>query len=86
MLMNSQPGGFYYPYSPSDDDRQSISNLNFDHARMYLTESLTPPIRPESHQEQIAMIYQQYRSELIRTQEGPMAEEVTDSYIIQFLT
>ncbi|KAG2217521.1 hypothetical protein INT45_008183 [Circinella minor] len=84
MLMNSQPGGFYYPYSPSDDDRQSISNLNFDHARMHLTESPTPPTRPESHQEQIAMIYQQYRSELIRAQEGPVAKEVTDSYI-QFL-
>ena len=84
MLMNSQPGGFYYQYSSSHEPRKSISNINLDHAHEYLTESATPPIRPECHQEQIAMIYQNYRNELIEQGE-PVFKEATDSYI-QFLS
>ncbi|KAI7849157.1 hypothetical protein BDC45DRAFT_521334 [Circinella umbellata] len=85
--MNSQPGGFYHHYLPSDDDRELISNIDLVHARTFLTEeSSNISIQLEDYQKQIAIIYQQYRNKLVQQQgDGCLAKKVTDSYI-QFLT
>ncbi|KAG2212473.1 hypothetical protein INT45_005521 [Circinella minor] len=86
VLMNSQSGGFYHQYSPSDDDRELISNIDLVHARTFLTEdSANIPIQTEDYQKQIGIIYQQYRNKLIQQVDGCVAKKVTDSYI-QFLT